>query len=71
MYLVYVLFNILLNWEVAADIVYWIMLLFAPFSLLDCFVKISSRHLGFVDETYPGKLKTKKLRELETNSSEF
>lgn len=46
MYVVYALFNYLLEWDVLADIIYWIMLLFAPFSLIDCFIKMASAQFG-------------------------
>lgn len=55
MYIVYGLFNLLLNLDVLAGIIYWIMLFFAPFSLLDCFVKLTIPHLGFADITTQGK----------------
>ncbi len=45
LYIVYILFYYLIETDVPADIVYWIMMFFAPFSLLDCFVKIASIHL--------------------------
>ncbi|KAJ6644467.1 Phospholipid-transporting ATPase ABCA3 [Pseudolycoriella hygida] len=56
MYLVYVLFYSLLDskgLDVLADVIYWIMMFFAPFSLLDCFVKIAAVHLDFIDEASP------------------
>lgn len=57
MYLVYALLNLLVSWgDVLADIIYWIMLFFAPFSLLDCFIKIAARNLlnDAFDVTDPG-----------------
>lgn len=63
MYILYILFDLLLNLDVLAGIIYWIMLFFAPFSLLDCFVKIAGVHLGselgFTEEISPSNLNFK------------
>lgn len=45
MYIVYLLCYYLIQGKALSDIIYWIMLFFAPFSLLDCFSKISTFHL--------------------------
>lgn len=47
MYVVYALFNYLLELDVLADIVYCIMLFFAPFSLIDCFIKMTLSKFRF------------------------
>lgn len=60
MYILYILFDLLLSLDVLGGIIYWIMLFFAPFSLLDCFVKIAGVQLGLTDETSPSKLNLKR-----------
>lgn len=41
LYVLYALLKYLLEYHFVSDLLYWISLFFAPFSLLDCFRKIS------------------------------
>jgi len=45
--MVYALIKFLLGWKVVANILYWVCLILAPFSILDCFRKIA---FGAFDE---------------------
>lgn len=69
LFIAFSLFKYLLEWETFSNIFYWIMLFFAPFSLIDCFRKIAfgtfQELLPVGEKTPPGEFE--EIKEFKSN----